>query len=299
MDLVACDVCFRVSVPCELDRCGSSLGGYVLWECFFGFGNDEDRAALFPLTIGLPAFFISAVVFVQDARFYFDQEMVQGDVFDVAGGVAAVCTFRSPHKSTANEDSAGVMPLPGDAAVLAVADGMGGGAAGERASRTTLEALHAALRGAAASELPLRSAILNGIESANQAVCDIGLGSGSTLAVAEIQNDTVRTYHVGDSMILTVGQRGRVKMQTVPHSPTGYAVEAGLLDDFGLRFRTASRQRQHGDACNKREFEATEHWHGSPSLEKPSFGYKCLRMLPRCSGLPHLLLIDQPHKSNV
>jgi serine/threonine protein phosphatase PrpC len=171
------------------------------------------------------------VVFVQDARFYFDQEMVQGDVFDVAGGVAAVCTFRSPHKSTANEDSAGVMPLPGDAAVLAVADGMGGGAAGERASRTTLEVLHAALRGAAASELPLRSAILNGIESANQAVCDIGLGSGSTLAVAEIQNDTVRTYHVGDSMILVVGQRGKIKLQTVSHSPVGYAVEAGLLDE--------------------------------------------------------------------
>lgn len=46
--------------------CFVFLFGYVLWECFFGFGNDEDRAALFPLTIGLPAFFISAVVFVQD-----------------------------------------------------------------------------------------------------------------------------------------------------------------------------------------------------------------------------------------
>jgi serine/threonine protein phosphatase PrpC len=26
------------------------------------------------------------------------------------------------------------------------------------------------------------------------------------------------------------GQRGRIKWQTIPHSPVGYAVEAGLLD---------------------------------------------------------------------
>ena len=38
-----------------------------------------------------------------------------------------------------------------------------------------------------------------------------------------------RPYHVGDSEILVVGQRGRIKLQTVSHSPVGYAVEAGLL----------------------------------------------------------------------
>ncbi len=32
-------------------------------------------------------------------------------------------------------------------------------------------------------------------------------------------------------MILVVGQRGKLKLQTVPHSPVGYAVEAGLLDE--------------------------------------------------------------------
>ncbi|MGI9590762.1 MAG: PP2C family protein-serine/threonine phosphatase, partial [Myxococcota bacterium] len=30
--------------------------------------------------------------------------------------------------------------------------------------------------------------------------------------------------------ILLIGQRGRVKLQTVDHSPVGFAVEAGLLD---------------------------------------------------------------------
>ena len=32
-------------------------------------------------------------------------------------------------------------------------------------------------------------------------------------------------------MILVTGQRGKVKQQTVSHSPVGYAVESGLLDE--------------------------------------------------------------------
>jgi len=51
------------------------------------------------------------------------------------------------------------------------------------------------------------------------------------MAIAEIQGRTVRPYHVGDSMILVVGQRGKTKLQTISHSPVGYAVEAGLLDE--------------------------------------------------------------------
>ena len=38
----------------------------MLRECFYGFGADEERAALFPLVIGLPAFLISIVVFVKE-----------------------------------------------------------------------------------------------------------------------------------------------------------------------------------------------------------------------------------------
>src|SRR5690606_2144872 len=45
----------------------------------------------------------------------------------------------------------------------------------------------------------------------------------------EIQNGVIRPYHVGDSAILLTGQRGKLKMQTIAHSPIGYAVEAGLM----------------------------------------------------------------------
>jgi PPM family protein phosphatase len=47
----------------------------------------------------------------------------------------------------------------------------------------------------------------------------------------EIQDCTVRTYHVGDSAILLTGQRGKLKLQTIAHSPIGYAVESGLIDE--------------------------------------------------------------------
>jgi serine/threonine protein phosphatase PrpC len=75
----------------------------------------------------------------------------------------------------------------------------------------------------------LRTAILNGIEQANQAVCDLGVGAATTFAAVEIQSGSVRPYHVGDSLILLVGQRGRVKLETVSHSPVGFALEAGVM----------------------------------------------------------------------
>jgi serine/threonine protein phosphatase PrpC len=51
------------------------------------------------------------------------------------------------------------------------------------------------------------------------------------VAVIEIDGPSVRPYHVGDSLILICGQRGKVKLQNIPHSPVGYAVESGLLDE--------------------------------------------------------------------
>jgi len=41
----------------------------------------------------------------------------------------------------------------------------------------------------------------------------------------------MRPYHVGDSEIWVVGQRGKIKLQTISHSPVGYALEAVLLSE--------------------------------------------------------------------
>jgi serine/threonine protein phosphatase PrpC len=111
-----------------------------------------------------------------------------------------------------------------------VADGAGGLPSGRRASRTSVQTLDASLQDSMQKTTLLRTAILNGIEAANLAVLALGTGAATTLTVVTIEGLLVRTYHIGDSEALVVGQRGVIKSQTMAHSPTGFAVEAGFLD---------------------------------------------------------------------
>lgn len=164
------------------------------------------------------------------ARMYIDAHMDAPDSIAIAGGEAIVFTMRSPDHEH-NEDSAVVIPVTPDHGVLALADGAGGHAGGGEASRLALEALQAAVASRDSTEQELRSAILNGFELANETVRGMGVGAGTTLAVVEIQGHWVRTYHVGDSGIVVVGQRGAVKARTVDHSPAGYGLEAGLMNE--------------------------------------------------------------------
>lgn len=166
-----------------------------------------------------------------DVQQFFNLELVPGEVSAFAGGAVAVYSARSPDKQSLNEDAAVLIPFSGQAGVLAVADGLGGERAGEQASRTALAELIASIAAANPDEPSLRTAILNGFENANRAVSALGVGAGTTLVVAEILGRTVRSYHVGDSMVLVVGQRGKLKLQTISHSPVGYAVESGLLNE--------------------------------------------------------------------
>jgi serine/threonine protein phosphatase PrpC len=145
-------------------------------------------------------------------------------------GEACVFTTASPDKDTPNEDAAALLPFDAVSGVLVVADGVGGTPLGSTASGATIRSLQKALEEGAAQQAQLRTAILDGIEAANRTILDLAVGAATTLALVEIQEHQVRTYHIGDSEIMVVGQRGRVKTQTVPHSPVGFALEAGVLD---------------------------------------------------------------------
>jgi serine/threonine protein phosphatase PrpC len=123
-----------------------------------------------------------------------------------------------------------VIAIDDERGVLAVADGAGGHASGAIAARHALEAIDASIRGRAPED-ELRTSILNGFEMANETVRGLGVGAGTTLAVVEVQGAWIRTYHVGDTGIIVTGQRGRIKGRTLDHSPTGYAVESGLMND--------------------------------------------------------------------
>lgn len=149
---------------------------------------------------------------------------------DVAGGFVVAISRKDPGKDTENEDTVAVIPYGPGAAVLVVADGAGGLPAGKRASLTAVTTLNAALQTAMDKTMLLRTAILNGIEAANEAVLALANGSATTMTVITIEGLVARSYQIGDSEALVVGQRGLIRLQTTAHSPTGFAVEAGFLD---------------------------------------------------------------------
>ena len=160
---------------------------------------------------------------------FLDADMCEPVCMSLPGGDAWVYSRRCPG-SPQNQDAAACFVLEAGA-VLAVADGVGGQAGGASASRLALSGLAEHVEGLTGGNGAARAAILDATEEANRKVLELGVGAGTTLAAAEIFVDTLRPYHVGDSEILVVGQRGRVRLQTVSHSPVGYAVEAGILDD--------------------------------------------------------------------
>ncbi len=129
-----------------------------------------------------------------------------------------------------NQDAMTLIPFAEEEGVLAVADGVGGIPGGERASVRALSLLADAVACAAREKRPLREGILDGFEAANRGVCELASGA-TTLAVAEIGPGWVRSYHVGDSVVMVSDRGGMLRSQTVPHSPVGRLLAAGLLDE--------------------------------------------------------------------
>lgn len=167
----------------------------------------------------------------QEPKTFFDQRMSVVLQSDFVGGQAVVFSARCPNKETANEDALAIIPVDENSGVLAVADGMGGYAAGEAAAKAAIQEVVSAIHEAIDSGVVIRSAIVDGFERANEKVRALGTGGGTTLSVLEIHNGSARPYHAGDSMILIVGSKGKVKLQSTMHSPVGFGVEAGFLDD--------------------------------------------------------------------
>jgi PPM family protein phosphatase len=168
------------------------------------------------------------------AHLFLGQDMAAPLVLPLADGLACVFTERRPGRETDNEDAAAVIPGDADSGVVAVADGLGGLPSGNLAAALALQQLSDSVAGQSGDAQ--REAVLTGIEDANAAVLASGQGGGTTIAVVSIDNDTVRAYHAGDSMIVVCGLRGKLKYQSVPHSPVGYAEASGMLDEDAAMF---------------------------------------------------------------
>lgn len=150
--------------------------------------------------------------------------------FELSGIEVVAFSRPAPLKETPNEDAAAIIPVSGEAAVLAVADGCGGLRGGDQASAMAVRTLAEQLKPGTLNRR-LRPAILDAFEIANWKIVDLAIGAATTIAAVEFRKGFMRPYHVGDSMVLVVGRNGKVKYVSIPHSPVGFAEASGLFDE--------------------------------------------------------------------
>ncbi|MDP6417362.1 MAG: Stp1/IreP family PP2C-type Ser/Thr phosphatase, partial [Gammaproteobacteria bacterium] len=129
-------------------------------------------------------------------------------------------------------------PLNADA-LLAVADGMGGHASGELASRMAIEELVNCLNSSSKSKSSVARMLENAVKHANSAVHKAGMapahmGMGTTLTVAIIAKFNLYVANVGDSRCYLL--RGNCLRQvTQDHSYVAEQVLAGNLTEEEAR----------------------------------------------------------------
>lgn len=163
---------------------------------------------------------------------YIDGDMNGCEKVQLHSGQTLAYTAKSPDKTVRpNEDGALMLAINDQWALLAVADGMGGHPDGDLAAQIALESVSKALKKVEPTEESVHDAVMEGFARANRDVMKEASGAGTTLIVVTLHGRTIQPFHAGDSVAIVVGQRGRLKLQTTAHSPVGYAVEAGLLDE--------------------------------------------------------------------
>ena len=147
-----------------------------------------------------------------------------------------------------NEDSfltlGGKSSPPGIDALLVVADGMGGHAAGEVASQMTVEGIQRAIGGEDLTSRDLRGHALGGLlgkllEDVNREVWEAGQtperqGMGTTCTLAAIRDDQLFLAHIGDSRAYLL-RDGAIHQVSTDHSWVEEAVAMGTLSREAAR----------------------------------------------------------------
>lgn len=167
---------------------------------------------------------------------WFQQDAANTSTISFCGGSAVACSYRSPDKESDNEDAAALIELSSTHGIIAVADGVGGQNAGDRAARAAIGTIlkyckQVAVESAGNPLTSIRSHLLDAIEAANREVLGWGIGAGATLVVAEYLEGKLRIIHVGDASAMVCSNRGRIKFLTVAHAPVAMAVELGFLNE--------------------------------------------------------------------
>lgn len=115
--------------------------------------------------------------------------------------------------------------------LLMVADGMGGHAAGEEASKIAVQTVAASL---AEAQGPVTDSIRQAITTANSAIFNKALrdpllgGMGTTFTLVAVKPDFLVTGHIGDSMAFLIDSASIAPL-TSDHSVSGQLLAAGKI----------------------------------------------------------------------
>jgi serine/threonine protein phosphatase PrpC len=169
----------------------------------------------------------------KDVKFskYFASSTEGVDIQNISAGQVAVFSCPSTNQAEDNQDSAGFIPLRDNEVVLALSDGAGGHQGGQNASQTIIKALIDELLHDDNHDQLIRASVLNALETANKTIIETKSGAGATACVVTIEKNIFRPFHVGDSIIAVIGQKGKLVYRNIEHSPIGYALRSELVDE--------------------------------------------------------------------
>ena len=143
----------------------------------------------------------------------------------IASGQAVVFNRPFGGLEGANEDGVGVFEYAEEKICLAVADGVGGMSRGRDAAGLVIEKIKKWTESKGSTTLE------DCLKKANQALLTDLPRSGTTASAVLVDGASVLTCHAGDSQILVVGQRGRIKLRVDAHSPVGVSETLGLIEE--------------------------------------------------------------------
>lgn len=165
---------------------------------------------------------------------FHSRAMHEAQSFCVESGQCGVFSYASTNHAEDNQDSAAIINVDQNESIFVLSDGAGGHPGGDLASKIVIDELSKELLDHANHDQLIRASVLNAIEAANKRIIDSISGAGATVCVVTVEKNIVRPYHIGDSVIAIVGQRGKLIYRNTEHSPLGYAIRSELVSEEHL-----------------------------------------------------------------
>jgi len=131
--------------------------------------------------------------------------------------------------------------------LLAVADGMGGHAKGEEASKIALNTIAKTVIPELNDDVPYTQLLDQGIKNANQAILDYTVqhpeakGMGTTAVCAVVKDDNVHLVNLGDSRAYVISN-DEIRRVTKDHSLVQQLVDQGIITDEEARTHPQNNQ---------------------------------------------------------